>query len=156
MLQAYAVEYGISCTVARLGNVYGRGAAADSIASIVMRQAIAGGPVVVETLAPVRDFIYRDDVVSGLVALATSTETSGFQLVNVSSGVATSIRELAETACAIAGVQAKPTERSSRPDAVRDRVVLSIERMITATGWTPSFSLDAGLRATMAESGGRS
>jgi nucleoside-diphosphate-sugar epimerase len=154
LLQAYAVEYGLSCTVARLGNVYGRGAAADSIASIVMRQAIAGGPVVVETLAPVRDFIYRDDVVSGLVALATSTETSGFQLVNVSSGVATSIRELAETACAIAGVRAKPTERSSSPGAAQDRMVLSIERMITATGWTPSFSLDAGLRAAMAESGG--
>lgn len=154
LLQAYAVEYGLSCTVARLGNVYGRGAAADSIASIVMRQAIAGGPVVVETLAPVRDFIYRDDVVSGLMALATSTETSGFRLVNLSSGVPTSIRELAETACAVAGVRAKPIERSSSPRAARDSVVLSIERMTTCTGWTPTFSLRAGLRATLADGGG--
>jgi nucleoside-diphosphate-sugar epimerase len=51
-------------------------------------------------------------------------------------------------------VRAKPTERSPSPGATQDRVVLSIERMITATGWTPSFSLDAGLRAAMTESGG--
>jgi nucleoside-diphosphate-sugar epimerase len=154
LLEAYAVEFDLSCTVARLGNVYGRGASADSIASIVMRQAIAGGPVVVETLAPVRDFIYRDDAVSGLVALATSTETSGFRLLNVSSGVPTSIRELAETACAVAGVLAKPIERSSSPGAARDSVVLSIKRLTTCTGWTPTFSLTAGLRATLAENGG--
>jgi UDP-glucose 4-epimerase len=152
LLEAYAVDFGFSCTVARLGNVYGRGSAEDSVASIIMRQAIAGGPVVVDTLAPVRDFIYRDDVASGLMALLSWTEDSGFRLVNVSSGVPTSIRELAETACAVAGVRAKPTERSSRLDAARDRVVLSIERMTAGTGWTPSFSLDAGLRATMAES----
>ena len=153
LLQAYAVEYGLSCTVARLGNVYGRGAAADSVASSVMRQAIAGGPVVVETLAPIRDFIYRDDVLSGLMALARWSDASGFQLVNISSGVPTSIRELAETACAVVGVRAMPTERSSRPGAAQDSVVLSIERMTACTGWTPMFSLEAGLRATLAENG---
>ena len=154
LLQAYAVEYGFSCTVARLGNVYGRGAATDSVASIVMQQAIAGGPVVVETLAPIRDFIYRDDVVSGLMALVTSTEVPGFGVFNVSSGVPTSIRDLAETACRVAGASAKPMERSSSKGAARDNVVLSIERMTKHTGWTPTFSLEAGLRATLAESVG--
>ncbi len=154
LLQAYVDEYGLSCTVARLGNVYGRGAAADSVASIVMRQAISGGPVVVETFAPIRDFIYRDDVISGLVALVTWSEASGFQPMNVSNGVPTTIRELAETACAVAGVRSEPTERSSNPGAAQDSVVLSIERMTACTGWTPTFSLEAGLRATLAESGG--
>ena len=119
LLQAYAVEFGLSCAVARLGNVYGHGASADSVASIVIRQAMAGGPVMVNTFAPVRDFIYRDDVVEGLIALASETEDEGFQVFNLSSGVPTSIGELAETACAVAGVRAAPTERisSSEPYA---------------------------------------
>jgi len=154
LLQAYAIERGLSCTVARLGNVYGHGAARDSVASIILRQAAGGGPVVVESLAPVRDFIYRDDVVSGLMALVARTEASGFRLVNLSSGIPTSIRELAETACTLAGLQTKPTERSSNPDAARDRVVLSVKRITEFAGWTPSFSLEAGLRATLAETGG--
>jgi UDP-glucose 4-epimerase len=152
LLEAYAVEYGLSCTVARLGNVYGRGAAADSVASIVIRQALAGGPVIVNTFAPVRDFIYRDDVVAGLIALAGQTNETGFQVFNLSSGVPTSIGELAETACAVAGVQARPTERDVSATSIRDSLVLSIERLTASTGWMPTFSLESGLRATFAES----
>ena len=154
LLQAYAVEFGLSCAVARLGNVYGHGASANSVASIVIRQAIAGGPVVVNTFAPVRDFIYRDDVVEGLIALASGTGAEGFQVFNLSSGVPTSVRELAETACAVAGVRAAPTERFSSSGPARDSLVLSIERLTTSTGWTPTFSLESGLRATIAESRG--
>jgi UDP-glucose 4-epimerase len=152
LLQAYTAEFELSCAVARLGNVYGRGASADSVASIVIRQAIAGGPVVVNTFAPVRDFIYRDDVVAGLIALARRTDVMGFEVFNLSSGVPTSIGELAETACTVAGVLAKPTQRFDTTDSARDSLVLSIERLTTSTGWTPRFSLEAGLRATIAES----
>jgi UDP-glucose 4-epimerase len=152
LLEAYAVEYGLSCTVARLGNVYGRGGAADSVASIVIRQALAGGPVVVNSFAPVRDFIYRDDVVGGLIALTSQTDEAGFQVFNLSSGVPTSIGELAQTACAVAGVRAKPTERSGGASSMRDSLVLSIERLTASTGWMPAFSLESGLRATFAES----
>jgi UDP-glucose 4-epimerase len=150
LLEAYAAEYGLSCTVARLGNVYGPGAAADTVVSIIVRQAMAGGPVVVNTFAPVRDFIYRDDVIAGLMALARRPDASGFQRFNLSSGVPTSIGELAVVACEIAGVRAKPTQRADDSTADADKVVLSIERLTTATGWAPAFSLAAGLRATMA------
>jgi UDP-glucose 4-epimerase len=154
LLQAYSVDFGFSCSVARLGNVYGHGASRDSVASIILRQAAGGGPVVVETFAPIRDFIYRDDVVSGLMALAASTGPPGFQLVNLGSGIPTSIRELAETACRVAGLQAAPTERLPNREAARDSVVLSVGRMARYTGWKPSFSLEAGVRATLAETGG--
>ena len=72
MLQGYAADFGFSCAVGRLGNVYGNGASEDSVASIVLREVAAGRRVEVETLAPVRDFIYRDDAVAGLAALAAA------------------------------------------------------------------------------------
>lgn len=149
LLAAYVAEYGLSCIVARLGNVYGRGAAADSVVSLIVRQALTGGPIVVETLAPVRDFIYRDDVASALLALAAMPEGSGFNVFNVSSGVPTSIRELAGVASMVADIKGSPVERSHTA-GLTDRIVLSIQRITTATGWLPAFSLEAGLRATMA------
>jgi UDP-glucose 4-epimerase len=154
LLAAYAAEYGLSCTTARLGNVYGHGAATDSVVSSVVRQALDGRPIVLETLTPVRDFIYRDDVVSALIALAAREQTPGYQLFNVSSGLPTSIRELADVAAMLAGVKDEPRERLSSGGGVADRIVLSIQRITTSTGWIPAFSLEAGLRATMAAAGG--
>lgn len=151
LLQAFAVEYGFSCAVARLGNVYGAGGDPDTVVSLVVRQALAGGPVVVNTFAPVRDFIYRDDAIAGLIALATRTDAPGYQVFNLSSGVPTTIGQLAETACEVVGVRTKPTERVSSSAAGGDSLVLSIDRLTASTGWRPTFSLEAGLRAALAE-----
>jgi nucleoside-diphosphate-sugar epimerase len=139
--------------VARLGNVYGHGAAKDSVAAIILRQVLDGGPIVLNSLSPVRDFIYRDDVVSGLIALATLTSVDGHQVFNLSSGVPTSIRDVAETAAAVAGVRQEPIERFPDTSAGQDRVVLAIDRLRKATSWTPSFSLETGLRASLVEAG---
>ena len=42
MLQGYAADFGFSCAVGRLGNVYGNGASEDSVASIVLREVAVG------------------------------------------------------------------------------------------------------------------
>ena len=63
----------------------------------------------------------------------------------------TSIRNLAETASRLGGVAEPPLGRSSAKADPPDQVVLSIERMARYTGWRPAYSLDAGIRATLAE-----
>jgi UDP-glucose 4-epimerase len=153
LLQAYAADFGFSCVVARLGNVFGSGAAEDSVASIVLRQVLAGRGVVVETLEPVRDFIYRDDVVSGLVALASLSGSPGSRVVNLATGVPTSIREFAEAASRLAGVSQSPVGRTATVSGPMDRIVLSIERIGRLTGWRPAFTLESGIEATLAERG---
>ena len=111
LLQAYAAEFGLSCAVARLGNVYGHGASADSVASIVIRQAMAGGPVVVNTFAPVRDFIYRDDVVAGLIALARQTDADRISGLQPLEWHPYERRRAGRDSVCIAGTGEKPIER---------------------------------------------
>ena len=128
ILAGHAADYGFSCTVARIGNVFGPGGHADSVASILIRQARQGGPLSIRDASPVRDFIHRDDVCGGMLALASFHE-AGFRILNLSSGTGTSIRELGLALCRAAGLPPGIRETDPANAGVPDRMVLSIARM---------------------------
>jgi nucleoside-diphosphate-sugar epimerase len=151
LLRGYASDFGFTCRIVRLGNVYGPGAAIGSVAQIILRQVKDGGPVSIRTLSSVRDFIYRDDVLSGLIALANHANESGCEILNLSSGIPTSIRELAEAACSAGHIKPEIIETEPQLGNIDDRLVLSIERLKEQTGWQPVWNLDDGLRQTLAE-----
>jgi UDP-glucose 4-epimerase len=151
LIKSYSVDFGLTCRIARLGNVYGPGGPADSIVQIVLRQIRSGGPITLQTLIPVRDFVYRDDVVTGLVALALHTDEPGCEIFNLSSGVPTSIRELVETACRIEDLDTPIVETQPHRPGANDKLVVSIQRLKEHTGWQPVWNLEDGLRQTLAE-----
>lgn len=151
LLQGYASEYGFACRIARLGNVYGPGGAIDSVVQIVLRQVKAGGPISIKTFAPVRDFVYRDDVVRGMIALASRTDEPGCEVFNLSSGTATTMRELVELACRISGLKTDISETEPGRDVVQDALVLSIQRIRRYAEWQPDWRLEDGLRQTLSQ-----
>lgn len=151
LLKGYASDYGFSCRIARLGNGYGPSGAADSVVEIILRQVKNGGSITLKNLAPVRDFIYCDDVVSGLVALANHADQPGCEIFNLASGVPTSIRELAEAACRIGNLETNILETENHSMAADDKVVLSIQRIKEYTKWQPEWTLENGLRQTLSE-----
>lgn len=146
LLEGYSSDYGFASQIVRLGNVYGEGGPPDSLVSILLRQIRDGGPVSLRTLAPVRDFIYRDDVVRGLIALAAQPTEPGCNVFNLSSGVPTSIRELALLACRVAGLEPAVTETAPCASDAEDRRVLSIVRLSKYACWHPIWTLEDGLR----------
>jgi UDP-glucose 4-epimerase len=150
LIRGYSSDFGLVCRVARVGNVYGHREGSDSVVDTVLRQVLAGGPVSVKSLSPVRDFIYRDDVASGLVALATLDPTPPFQVFNLSSGVPTTIRDLASTACRVAGIEADLLETEPFSNGIKDELVLSIAKLETQAGWHPAWTLEDGLRRSLA------
>ena len=151
LLNGYSADFGFVCQIARLGNIYGPGAAADSVIEIILRQVKSGGPISLKTLTPVRDFIYRDDVVSGLIALATHANESGCEIFNLSSSIPTSIREVAQTACRAGELELQITETEPRLVDNVDRLVLSTQRITDYTSWKPAWKLEDGLRQTLSE-----
>jgi nucleoside-diphosphate-sugar epimerase len=156
LIKSYSVDFGFTCRIARLGNVYGPGGPADSVVQIVLRQVKSGGPITLQNLTAVRDFVYRDDVVTGLVAMALYTGEPGFEIFNLSSGVPTSIRELVETACHVEGLDTSIVETQPHHQGDNDKLVISIQRLIEKTGWHPVWNLEDGLRQTLAELGTKS
>lgn len=148
LLMGYVADYGFSIDVARLGNVYGPGGPADSVVVTLLRQIKYDGRVHLRTLAPVRDFVHRDDVAEGLARLAEAGNEPGWRVFNVSSGVPTSIAQLVDLAGRTVGQALPPveTEPGTRED---DRIVLDVRRLRERTGWTPSITHADGLEQTL-------
>jgi UDP-glucose 4-epimerase len=152
LLRGSAADFGFSVDIARLGNVYGAGGPADSVVATLLRQLTRDGGARLKTLAPVRDFVHRDDAAEALVRLAEAGNEPGCRVFNVSSGVPTSIAELAEAARRAVGrgPAAVETEPGTGAD---DRFVLDVRRLRQRTGWTPGTTLADGLERTLAPIG---
>lgn len=97
------------------------------------------------------DWIYLDDAVEGLLALATAPGIEGERL-DLGSGELVTVREVAERLAAIAaeaGVGAAGLGLGELPDRPLETVRRAdAERTRARTGWRPAVPLDQGLRRT--------
>jgi UDP-glucose 4-epimerase len=103
--------WGIETVALRGFNAYGPGqpipAAHPPVVPHFLRQAVRGGTLVIHGRGDqTRDFIYLDDVVEAMVAAAT-VPTIDRRVINVGSGVPTSIRTLAQQVLEAVGSQAE-------------------------------------------------
>src|SRR5205823_970325 len=153
-LRLYQQLYGISFAVARITNPYGpgqpRSRTAYGVVNRLIHLALAG-----ETL-PIfgdgrqrRDYIYIDDVVEALLRLGESKANTVY---NDETGVATSITDMAKAIIAAAGngrLESVPWPALAEQIETGD-FVADISRIRADLHWRPEFSLDEGLRRTVA------
>ena len=90
-----------------------------------------------------RDYVYVGDVVAATLA-AVGAEGG---VLNVGTGVETSVLELFERCCRVAGVEVEPEFAPPRLGELQ-RSVLDPTRAASALGWRPEQDLDSGLRST--------
>jgi UDP-glucose 4-epimerase len=93
----YSELYGLRCLVLRLSNLYGGPnyiENKESVIAVFTRQLADGGPLTVFGGDQTRDFVHVEDVVTGILGSLTSPKD--FEVYEISSGVETSIRDLAE------------------------------------------------------------
>lgn len=160
-LNYYWTRHGLPAIKARFQNVYGpgevlgagqwRGTPATiwrNVTPTFVYRALKGMPLLLHNGGDVsRDFIYVDDIVEGLISCATHGEVGG--VYNLSSGIETSIRELAETIADAVGpgvelvvVPGRPWDRSGRrygdPTKAREEV-----------GFVANVNLGEGIRRTV-------
>jgi nucleoside-diphosphate-sugar epimerase len=131
----------------RLFFPYGPGDRRPALVPTIIRALISGDPANISSGTQVRDFIYIDDVVSALVALAESTASGAF---NLSTGHGTPVAAMAETIAAECG-----QSDLLRPGALPDRegepawLVGSPRKIKLEIGWSPRISVDDGIRSTV-------
>jgi len=139
-VEALALQHP-TCIVARLGNVYGDGMAANNVLNDILRQVPGDGPIHVRDGAPVRDFVAVEDVAQGLMAMVLG---SGNGIFNLGSGIGNSIDTLATLVSELAGQPGRPivsTTLTDRPSTL----VLDIAGTEETFGWTPAIYLRDGL-----------
>ncbi len=148
-IAAYNRLYAAGHVSLRYGNVYGprqdpKGEA--GVVAIFMNRLRQGkAPKVFGDGTQTRDYVYVGDVVAATLAAA---EHAGAVL-NVGTGVETSVVELFDRIQNVAGPKLEPEFVSARPGELQ-RSVLDASLAKRELGWEPQHSLDEGLAETWA------
>jgi len=129
-------------SVVRLGNVYGEGMAASNVLSEIIAQIPLQGHLSVRDGTPVRDYLHVNDLVEGLVLLA-QLRYSG--IINIATGVGTSVRRVAEIALSAAGQVGRKIVSSGSVKRHFSTNILDITETNSVLGWAPRISLVEGL-----------
>ena len=156
---AAAETFGLPVTVLRYFNVYGGGQSLlnpyTGIVSIFYGRLLEDRPIAIyEQGVPVRDFVHVSDVVRGNLA-ALGTDLAPGTVVNVGSGVPTSITQVAEALGRAVG--RAPTVEVGPDFRVGDihSCVAATSRLVATLGIDAKVSLDAGLEEFAAWASGR-
>ncbi len=135
----------------RVFNAYGQGQHLPPVHAPVipnfLRQAAQGGTVVVNgDGSQTRDYVYIEDVADAMESAATAPQANQ-QIINVGSGVETSVADLSSLAQRITG--GKPqTVRNPQNLGGPSRLCADLSLARSILGYTPQFSLEEGMRIT--------
>lgn len=152
MCQAYRRQYGCDFISAMPTNMYGPNDNYDLQSSHVLpalirkfhdaKKSNAQSVTCWGTGAPLREFLYADDLARACVFLMENY--SDEQFINIGYGSDISIRELAEVVKGIVGFDGEILWDKSKPDGT-PRKLMDSSRLF-AMGWKPQVDLETGIR----------
>ncbi|MCU1355315.1 MAG: Nucleoside-diphosphate-sugar epimerase [Acidimicrobiales bacterium] len=148
-LHAYRTLHELEYTALALSNVYGprqdpHGEA--GVVAIFAGRLLSGEPCTIfGDGAQTRDYVYVDDVVDAFVR---ASDKGGGLVLNIGTGVETSVNELYNTMARVAGVDRSATMAEARAGEV-PRSSLDASRAEIQLGWKPWTDLPTGTAAVL-------
>ena len=152
--QAYAETYGLPVTITRCGNFYGGGDLNwNRIVPGTIRSVLRGQrPVIRSDGQYVRDYFYVEDAAAAYTLLAEqqaeNRDLRGHAF-NFSNETPVTVLELTRRILELMGSDLEPDIRNDATNEIRQQY-LSAEKARRMLGWRPLFTLDEGLRRTIA------
>ena len=152
--QTYANTYRLPVAITRCGNIYGGGDLNwDRIVPGTVRSVLRGeAPVIRSDGSPVRDYLYVDDIVDGYIRLAEHLDDPALygQAFNFGMDDPRSALNIAEAIIALSDrPELKPVVLNQASHEIAKQY-LSSEKANRVLGWRAQYSLEAGLRRTLA------
>lgn len=144
--------WGIETVILRIFNAFGPGQPLPPehppVIPMMLKQALGGGSIpIYGGGSQVRDFVFIDDVVSGLAAASTA-EGVNQQILNIGCGTGTSVLHIADAIGALTGRELHLLPITSESGGVT-RLVADISRAKTVLGYVPRVSLRDGLQVML-------
>jgi dTDP-glucose 4,6-dehydratase len=155
LAESFFRSYGLPVVILRPFNTYGPRQTPRAVVPTVILQILQRGEVRLGRLEPTRDLLYVADTVAAFLACirAPARAVVG-ESFNVGTGREVSIGELCRLLCAIAGKPETPVyaeERRYRPESSEVfRLCADSRKARDQLGWSPRYTLEAGLRETVA------
>jgi len=149
---SYGRSFGLEAGVLRPFNTFGPRQSARAVIPTILAQGLAGRPVALGSLHPIRDFLFVEDTVAGMLAFAEWEGAPG-SLLHIGSGTGITIGDLVTLAGDVLGreLEVDLDEDRVRPDASEVQLlVCDASRARAALGWEPQVDLRAGLERTAA------
>jgi NAD dependent epimerase/dehydratase len=151
LAESYHLSFGVPVATIRPFNTYGPRQSARAVIPAIISQALSGEVIRLGSLTPVRDLNYVSDTVAGFIQVAENPLAIG-EVINIGSGKAVSIGELAEKIVTMVGGKKRivSEETRVRPDASEVMELLCDHtKAKTLLGWQPQVSLETGLEQTV-------
>jgi nucleoside-diphosphate-sugar epimerase len=145
-LAVEAIVLAAGGAVIRLANLYGPQMSSQTLIGDILRQIPGTGPLRLRNAAPRRDFLWIDDAVTGIAAVAYG---AGRGIYDLGSGASVSAGELARLALAAAGESERPVEADVDTASEDDSLMFDIAPIRNQYGWHPTIGLGEGLARLM-------
>lgn len=147
-IRMYGRQHGLNYTILRYSNVYGMGQESSRQMGVVLRflrSALSGDPPVVYGDGfQTRDFVFVQDIArANLAALTRGND----QIVNASSGSATTVIDLLTEVAGVTGVNLHPVY-APRAESDISHSILDNSKAASVLGWKPETDLRSGLLRT--------
>lgn len=146
----FQLEHDLPVVIARIFNSYGPRETHPYVIPDIITQLNRGNAIQLGNLEAKRDFTYVDDTADAIIRVMVSDIADG-DVVNIGSNTSYSVEWIAEALAGIMGVRSLEI----RHDPVRNRrfdidhFQCNNEKLVKHTGWSPSVSINEGLRLTV-------
>ena len=141
--------YGVPVVIARPFMTYGPGQDSKKLIPYVVTSLLDEKPPRLSNGELQADWIYIDDVIEGLLAIADVPGLEG-ETIDLGSGELTSVRSIVNHLVALTGTHVEPLF-GALPDRPKEQVrVADTEHTFSRLGWKPTISLSQGLQETVA------
>jgi dTDP-glucose 4,6-dehydratase len=151
LIESFVCAYGLPAVTVRPFNTYGPRQSARAVIPNIIAQALHGNSARLGATDTVRDFTFVSDTVEGFIRAAEADDVTG-QVLNLGTGEAISIQELAQTIFNLLEVSPAivTDEKRLRPAASEVQQLISDNRKAAKLlGWRPAVSLKDGLGRTI-------
>lgn len=142
----YNQKYGLQVVIIRPFNVFGLHQRQTFLIPHIIRQVLHSESIIVDNLAPKRDYIYIDDLVDALVH---ASEVKAFNIYNIGSGTSFSVSEIINTVQTILGTDKRIISHNKIRQNEINNVVADISKAKNELNWTPHFTFRDGLQSML-------
>ncbi len=151
LAESFFLSFGLPVTTVRPFNTYGPRQSARAVIPTIITQCLAGTPIKLGALHPVRDLCFVRDTAAGFVR-AAQVQASVGEVVNLGLGSGVTVGEAVRLIQSILQTDLPVVldEQRVRPEKSEVLKLISDNRKAhTLLGWRPTVTLEEGLAATV-------